>query len=530
MTQDMRMTGGSVATGRRVWRRLAEALLILALGGLLTACASRPASYTKTVTRAVSEPSGTFLSRRADALGNPHDGRSGIRLVSDGPEALALRLILAEKAERSIDAQYYLLHNDASGHLFAWSLLQAADRGVRVRLLLDDMDVAQYDAMSAALDRHPNIDIRLFNPFRRGLGKNIASVFEFDRVNRRMHNKSMTFDNTVTLVGGRNIGDEYFAAREDSNYNDLDVLAAGPIAQDVSAAFDEYWNSTYAVPAQIVVGDRGEPLTLDEARARLAGLAETARRSPYGNALNHAIRDGVTSRDIGLDWVPATLISDPIEKASGRSGQEDFVAARIRPLLDAAEEELHVSSAYFVPRKNGVDLLSGISARGVEVQILTNSLASTDVVPVYGHYARSRKAMLEAGIRLWELRPDTERADRERLGLGLSNSSLHTKAFAIDGRYLFVGSFNWDPRSVWINNEMGVLIDSEPLSREAVAMFRANIARSAYEVRLDEGGNVAWLARGEDGTIVVHRQVPASTPWEVFVSKVYGTLPIGSQL
>ncbi|SFB72416.1 phospholipase D family protein [Tropicimonas isoalkanivorans] len=505
-------------------------ILVLALAWQLASCAVGAVGYTKTVSRAQTDTGGTFLARRADALGNPHDGRSGIRLVSDGPEALALRLVLTEKAQRSIDAQYYLLHNDSSGHLFAWNLLQAADRGVRVRLLLDDMDVAGYDAMTAALDRHPNIEIRLYNPFRRGLGKNVAALLDFDRVNRRMHNKSMTFDNVVTIVGGRNIGDEYFAAREDSNYNDFDVLGAGPLAQEVSRTFDAYWNSEYAVPAQIAVGKRGDALTLDEARAQLARLAAEARQTPYGDALSHAIRDGVSKRDLDLAWVPAKLIADPADKATGEANPEEFVAAQMLPYLNAATSDLYVSSAYFVPRKRGVTLLSGISERGVDVTVLTNSLDSTDVVPVYGHYARSREAMLDAGIALWELRPDSARMDRESLGLGLSQSSLHTKAFAIDRHYLFVGSFNWDPRSVWINNEMGVLIESDQLATQAVEAFRNNIRANAYEVRLDPEGGLDWISRREDGTVVLHKQEPARSSWRVFMSRVYGVLPIGSQL
>jgi putative cardiolipin synthase len=496
----------------------------------LTACSPWPDSYAKTVTRAPTETGGTFLAQRVDALGNPHDGRTGIHLVSEGPEALALRLVLSEHAERTIDAQYYLLHDDASGHLFAWKLLEAADRGVRVRLLLDDMDVASYDAMSAALDTHPNVEIRLFNPFRRGLGRNIASLFEFDRVNRRMHNKSMTFDGVLTLVGGRNIGDEYFAAREDSNYNELDVLAAGPIASEVSATFDAYWNSPYAVPASVVIGDGRATLSLDEARARLMQLAREARETPYGDALSHGIREGVSRGRLDLEWVPARLVADPVEKAAGEADSADIVGGVMRPYIMGAERDLFVSSAYFVPRDRGVALLSALSDRGVEVSILTNSLDSTDVVPVYGHYARSREDMLEAGIHLWELRPDAEREDRARIGLGLSQSSLHTKAFAIDRKYLFVGSFNWDPRSLWINNEMGVLIESEKVARAAVSRFEEDLRRNAYELRLDEGGGIDWIARRDDGALLIHPDEPASSGWRVFMSRVYGVLPIGGQL
>lgn len=504
--------------------------LLLPFVMLMASCTAVPREYTKTVTQAPTDTSRTFLAMRSDAVGNPHDGRSGMRLVPDGPEALALRLVLSEKAQRTIDAQYYLLHDDSSGHLFAWSLLQAADRGVRIRLLLDDMDTSHYDAMTAALTMHPNIEIRLFNPFARGLGKNVASLFDFGRINHRMHNKSMTFDTEVTIVGGRNIGDEYFAAREDSNYNDFDVLGVGPIAKDVSTTFDGYWNNEYAVPASVVISDKRSDLTLDEARARLSALAAEARATPYGSALQHAVRDQVLHSKLHLDWVPARLIADPPNKASGKADTTDYVAANVLPYLDAARSDLFVSSAYFVPRRRGTELLSGISARGVEVSVLTNSLDSTDVMPVYGNYARSRKALLDAGVALWELRPDGSRPDRERLGLGLSQSSLHTKAFAIDRHYLFVGSFNWDPRSVHINNEMGVLMDSPALASQAVRMFQDHIRRNAYELRLDENGSIDWYAQADEKTMVLHKNEPSESAWRMFMARLYGFLPIGGLL
>ena len=532
------LAGETLRLAFRSWRAVSESfaaaivrvasISILAL--TFASCTPAIGTYEKTVTKAPADTQSTFLARRSDALGNPHDGRSGIYLVSDGPEALGLRLVLTDRAEKTIDAQYYLLHDDSAGHLFAWQLLRAADRGVRVRLLLDDMDVASYDVMSAALDRHPNIEIRLFNPFRRGFGKNIAMLFEFGRINRRMHNKSMTFDNVATIVGGRNIGDVYFAAREDSNYNDLDVLGVGPIAKEVSASFDAYWNSSYAVPAEVVIQSQNKKLTLDEARQRLSDLAKEAKKTPYGDALSHGIREGITKRDIGLDWVPAELVADPPEKASNEARNQDLVASVVRPFLLDAESEVLVSSAYFVPRKQGEAFLSELSAKGVKVSILANSLDSTDVVPVYGHYARSRETLLKAGVELWELRPDSSRPDRERLGLGLSQSSLHTKAFAVDNRYLFVGSFNWDPRSVWINNEMLVLIESEKLASGAAAAFRERIEANAFRLRLDDTGGIDWVTLREDGAILVYKREPTDSQWRAFMGKVYGLLPIGSQL
>ncbi|WP_172331017.1 phospholipase D family protein [Mangrovicoccus sp. HB161399] len=512
--------------GGRCKRGLGAAL---AAAMLLAACASWPEDYPRTETHALPYVSTTFLARQAQKLGDPGDGRSGIRLVSDGPESLALRLILADRAERSIDAQYYLLHDDASGHLFAWHLLQAADRGVRVRLLLDDMDTASYDAMMAALGNHPNFEIRLWNPFSRGPAKAIASALEFDRINRRMHNKSMTVDNAATLVGGRNIGDEYFAARSQSNYNDLDLLGAGPVAREVSEVFDSYWNSEHAIPAAAVAAKKADAMTLDEARTKLAQLAGAAGGTDYGSALKHAVRESLLEGRLDLDWVPVEVISDPVEKTAGEARQEDIVAARILPYIRGARDSLYVASAYFVPRDMGTALLTGLAERGVAVTVLTNSMDSTDVLPVYSHYARDRKPLLEAGVTLWELRSDGSRPDRARLGLGQSLSSLHTKAFAVDRHWLFVGSFNWDPRSVAINTEMGVLIESPKLASAAVAQFQAGIRENAYQLRLGTDGDIEWLEH-KDGKVLVHRDEPAESGWRSFKSRIYGVLPIGGQL
>ena len=505
------------------------ALGIMAL--FLASCASGPSDYSKTVTRSLENTGGTFLAGVGARAGDPHDGRTGIKLVADGPEALALRLAIAEKAERTIDAQYYLLHNDETGHLYANSLVQAAERGVRVRLLLDDMDVAQYDAVSAALDKHPNIEIRLFNPFKRGAGRNIRALFEFSRVTRRMHNKSMTGDGVVSLIGGRNIGNEYFAAHEDSNYNDLDVLAVGPVARQVSRTFDEYWNSPYAVPASAVVQDKHQEITFDEAKTRLSALAEVAAQSSFGTSLTHDARKRFARSGIDLTWVPAKLIADPPEKAAGEADAANLVAGQMLPYLDAATSSLYVSSAYFVPSRRGVEYLSAMSGRGVDLNILTNSMDSTDVLPVYGKYATARTDLLVAGVNLYELRPDAERADRDRLGLGLSQSSLHTKAFILDEHYLFVGSFNWDPRSVWLNNEMGVLIESPELSREGLVLFKEHLRRNTYKLQLDDSGGIDWLTwREDDGVNVLYRNEPSSSGWRVFQSRLFGILPFGKQL
>jgi putative cardiolipin synthase len=341
----------------------------LVLIGLLGACAGVPVPFDapKTASYAFDDTADTHLGQAVTQAAEARPGQSGFYLLNDGIEALAVRLLLSERAERSIDAQYYLLHDDITGQLFVAALLRAADRGVRVRLLLDDIDTADYDAGMAALDVHPNIEIRLFNPFSRSQGQLISFFTEFGRVNRRMHNKSMTFDNQATIVGGRNIGAIYFSAEEDSNYNDLDVLGFGPVAREVSAAFDEYWNSSVVVPVSVLLGQDATPAGLDERRARIPEIIETARQSPYGEALDDAVLEAIAEDETILTWSEAIVVADPPEKAAETYEGQDpkQLSSVMGPVVRAAEKELVVISPYFVPRESGVELFRELTERGV---------------------------------------------------------------------------------------------------------------------------------------------------------------------
>ncbi len=495
----------------------------------LVACAPRVRTYEKTVTTSLPARSGSTLGQAANRLGDPKDGRSGVKLVSDGEQALVSRLLLASAAEQTIDAQYYLLHNDPTGHLFAASLLQAADRGVRVRLLLDDMDTSSYDAMTAALDLHENIEIRLFNPFWRDQSLLIAGLTDFKRINRRMHNKSMTADNVFTIVGGRNIGAEYFLAREEMNYADLDVLAAGPVVQEVSESFDAYWNSEFAVPARVVVGEP-DTFSLSDARDRLNELVEEAKKTQYGTALRRSAKENFSDGALKLDWVPARLYADPPSKAAGVESSDPILASQLLPYFEDASSEVNIVSAYFVPRNNGVKWMTELENRGVDVKVVTNSLGSNDVAPVYAHYAKKRRALLRGGVELYELRPDAYQVQRRGINWAQSRSGLHSKAFAIDDRYLFVGSFNWDPRSVNINTEMGILIDSPALAAQTMVALDEALPAYTYHVTLEDAGQLKWRTMGEDGAILEYDSEPTGSAWDHIVSGFLSILPIGSQL
>jgi cardiolipin synthase C len=510
-------------------------LVALLAVGLLSSCAGRRTaahfSYPKTPTTALEASPDTYLGQLVAPLSAAHPGQSGFYVLADGIEALAARLQLAQKAERSIDLQYYLLHADPTGYVFVDQLLKAADRGVRVRMLLDDITTKGHDIGIAALDSHPHIEVRIFNPFSRRSGRGLDFVTDLKRVNHRMHNKSMTFDNTATIVGGRNIGDEYFDARPDMNYNDLDLLAFGPVAQDVSSAFDLYWNSAASIPVLALVAAPEGSQKLELLRHQLAAQVEAAKQTPYRAAFESAYRELVAHHADSLTWEAWTLVVDPPDKV-----QETFdpqhtapLTAQLRPVADAAQTELVVVSPYFVPGKRGVEWFRGLRERGMQVVIITNSLSSTDVSPVHAGYSRYRKDLLKAGVELWELRADPERLSRRRRGLGQSNSSLHTKAFIVDRRHFFVGSFNFDPRSVDLNTEMGIVLDSPTLAVPALDILFQALPTNAYQLRLDADEQIEWVAL-ENGTEVVYHTEPETGFWRRFSVGFMRLLPIEGYL
>jgi putative cardiolipin synthase len=418
-----------------------------------------------------------------------------------------------------------------SGHVVVEQLLKAADRGVRVRLLLDDMTTRGYDVGLAALDSHPHIEVRIFNPFSHRTARWWDFVTDLGRVSHRMHNKSMTLDNQVTIVGGRNIGDEYLDARQDMNYNDLDLLCIGPVVQEVSQAFDAYWNSAAAVPVLALVDALKGPQDLERLRHSLAAKVEAARQTPYRAAFESSLAELLAFRGDRLTWEQWTLAVDPPEKAQAgfEARRAEQLSRQLGPTAEAAQTEFVLVSPYFVPRDRGVEWLRGLRQRGLRVVIVTNSLSSTDVSPVHAGYSRSRNALLEAGVELWEIRADPIRRDRQRRGLGHSASSLHTKAFTIDRRYLFVGSFNFDPRSVNINMEMGIVLDSPGIAAPVLdRLFRA-LPAHAYRLRLEADGDIEWVAQ-ENNTEVVYRSEPHTSFWRRFTVGFLRLLPIEGQL
>ena len=469
--------------------------LALCLGaGVILRSHARPSLKRRTPSMALSDTNTTRLGKRVSPLAAAHPGTSGIYWLPDARDAFAARMRLAEVAERTLDVQYYIWRDDMTGTMLFEALRAAADRGVRVRLLLDDNNTSGLDTALAALDAHPNIEVRLFNPLGIRRPRFLSYLVDFSRLNRRMHNKSFTADNQATIIGGRNVGDEYFGATDGILFVDLDVLAVGPVVTEVSDSFDAYWNSNSAYPVDHLL-PRATTAQLAELASALASRRAALRPSST-RVLCGAPNLSVTSfRETStLEWAPTRMISDDPAKGLGLAAPETLLPEKLKQTLGEPATRLDLVSAYFVPAAAGVDWFTGLAKRGVKVRVLTNSFEATDVPFVHAGYAKRRTALLKAGVRLYESRlagPDGERTSSHG-GTGSSGSSLHAKTFAVDGARVFIGSFNFDPRSAELNTEMGFVIESPALARQIDEAFRSRVPTDAYEVRLSEGGQIVW--------------------------------------
>ena len=507
-------------------------LLASALLGL-SGCASIDFDYPRSESYALADSDDTYLGREISDAGLDYPpGESGFHPLHDGVDALATRLLLAARAEKSIDVQYYLIKNDIVGRAFILALLEAADRGVRVRLLLDDMFTKGYDVGMAALHSHPNFEIRIYNPFKRGAtGKAGSALTDFGRINRRMHNKTFTVDNKITLVGGRNIADEYFGAREDSAFGDLDVLAIGPVVQDVSLMFDLYWNHETALPAPAFVKELDDPeAELDALRNGLRDAQDDIMQSRYANAVKDRVYDYVAEDQSIFRWAPYKLVYDSPDKGiKGKASDESLIITPLAEALRAAKKEVIIISPYFVPLKSGIEGLSALQAKGVDVTVITNSLAANNQFTVHSGYKPARKPLLRNGITLYEVRPDAKVSGTEFIDASGATATLHTKSFVVDRNAVFIGSFNFDPRSANLNTELGVIIYDSELGQSFARGVEENIREAAYEVFLDPNERVRW--RGwEGGREQVYDKEPGTTWWSRFKVGFVGRVPIKSQL
>lgn len=427
-------------------------------------------------------------------------GQSAFRLVKDGAEAFVIRSRSARLAMRSLDVQTFIWRPDLTGKFLGHRLLEAADRGVKVRVLVDDMDARDNNNAFAALAAHPNIAVRIFNPFvsRRGILQMIREgLLNFARLNHRMHNKTWIADNRIALVGGRNLGNEYFSASDAVNLVDLDIAMIGPIVRDASASFDEYWNSPAACPMEMLDPTRVNDRALAALRIELDAAATATWTSQYAAAL---LADDAIQRLVAGNWPmqwSANYIFAADDPLKVTMDDRDLQRAEVRrTLLQAVQNmraDLVLVSPYFVPGESITTLLADAVKAGKRVRVLTNSLGANDISAVHGGYSRYRKALLEGGVELWELKDGSNSQERLQKSSG---ASLHTKALLVDRKTLFVGSYNLDPRSAWLNCEQGVLVENETLALELANVFARQVSgEHAWHVTLADG-DLHW----SDGT------------------------------
>ena len=521
-----------------MWRRLIvlRGVFIAALL-LISGCASLPEHVARDESSAFQDTNTTRLGLKSAAMQQAHPGESGFLPLQSGVDAMLARLVLAETAERSLDVQYYIWHADLTGRHFAHALLRAADRGVRVRILLDDLGVNPNDETLLSLDAHANIEIRLFNPVASRSLRNLSALTDFSRVNRRMHNKAFVADNQAAILGGRNIGDEYFGASGEVAFGDLDVLTMGAGVSDVSAAFDRYWNSPQSIPVAALLERSGDLASLAALRAQLNAFIDTQRDSPYVTEAKARFAEKLAPIDKGFYWGKAHLLyDDPAKITHATDVTEGRLLPQFANLGMKIQSELLIVSPYFVPGDKGVEWLRSLVARGVRVTVLTNSLAATDVGAVHAGYQRYREALLAGGVRLYEFKPTAtaeEHAKREKKTGGGSRASLHAKTFVFDRRAIFIGSLNLDPRSIQLNTEIGVVCESATMAGEIAGKLERNLDRIAWRLErtVDEAGNarIAWLETDADG---VHQrlQEPEVSAWRRFSVWFLGMLPIEEQL
>lgn len=499
----------------------------------LPGCASIDFDYPKTPSTVEIDTDDThYGSLVAKASASRPAGESGFYPMHDGIEALTARLLFAEKAECTIDTQYYLIKRDSTSTAFIDALLRAADRGVRVRLLIDDVFTSGYDAAIAALDSHPNFAVRIFNPFRRGaMGRTWSAMTDLGRVNRRMHTKTFTVDNQVTILGGRNIADEYFGAREDAKFGDLDVVGVGAIANEVSNMFDSFWNHETSLPVPAFAEMPDDPAAeLVALRGRLADARERTKQTKYADAVRATALEFMDLDQGALDWTTYQLVYDSPDKGiKSKDGPEIAITLPLEQALNSAKEAVIIVSPYFVPRRRGIEFLSNMQARGINVTIVTNSLAANNQLTVHSGYSPSRKPLLKSGVRIYEVRADADIAGSQIVAASGAKATLHTKSFLIDGERLFIGSFNFDPRSANLNTESGVIIDSEEMGSHFEKIFIGSIEAQTYQVFLNENGKVRW--RGfEDGQEVIYKKEPKTTWWQRFFTGLMRFVPVKSQL
>ena len=509
--------------------------LLLSAGLLLAGCATKlPENYERTTSTAFADLDGTELGRFFQTEKDSHPGESGMVLVPTGEWGFRARAGLANQAEKSIDAQYYIWEADTAGIILAERILRAADRGVRVRILLDHITIKATDFRFARMDMHPNIEIRIFNPFANRRLRTLEFLFGLERLNHRMHNKAFIVDNAIAIVGGRNIGDNYFGVDAATNFRDLDLTVVGPIVQDVSQSFDKYWNSEFAVPVSVIIEERTSRAEYQERKAELYRWVEALEDFPYPiDTTSDVVMAKLEEIRDDLIWAPARALYDEPDKLV--TGEEE-VADDLIQLGTEKDHAVVIEAAYLVPGPEGVERARINRERGIAQRLLTNSLATNDVAAAHAGYAKYRRDLIRNGVELYELRPDASSVKKNWSVLaGRSRAGLHTKAFVVDRELVAIGSFNVDPRSIALNTEIVILIESPELAAQVLEyMDEGTLPQNSYRVLLETDAEtgaerLVWITES-DGEEVRYYSEPEVGPWRRFSTWFMGLLPIEEHL
>jgi putative cardiolipin synthase len=544
----IRRSAGIEALAGQVGSRLRAALLALIVTAL-GACSTLPPGswYSKSVSKALTDPQTTTLGRAFVEEQRAHDPDSAFRIIPTGADGFLLRMQMVKAAERTIDLQYFVFQGDNTGRLLTGAVLHAADRGVRVRILIDDGETEDGDEQITLLEAHPLIEIRFFNPFAyRGHAKLLRAVefaFNAARLDYRMHNKLLVVDNAIALIGGRNIGDAYFQIDPEGQFADDDVFTVGPIVARLSATFDEFWSSPLSIPVVALSGAAPTPTALGEHRKEL----KDDDRQLKTEGLDYVTRvasgepfESLVSGRLPLVWAHVVLVCDSPDKKSVENGDMvgRLMRRKVAEVMSAVREELLMVTPYLIPGSEGMQLITDLRRRNVRIRVITNSLESSTVLLAQSGYMRYRQPLLASGVELYEIRSmlGNTRGSGQTVTISrFGNYSLHAKLFVFDRKKVFIGSMNFDQRSLHLNTEIGLIIDSPVLAQQVAARFEAMVKPvNAYElfVRVPLAGaapSLGWRTE-EDGKTVEYEREPARSAWQRFKAETLSLMPLDREL
>ena len=521
--------------------------LVLSLTLSFGACSTLPEraavipSYSQNI-----DTQNTDLAYLTQKFKQQYPYKTGYHVLYEPNEALIRRLHLIEHAEKSLDLQYYIWENDKVGALALAGLLKAADRGVQVRLLIDDNNSKNLEAAYYALAQHPNIQIRLFNPSKFRNLRALDFVLDFNRMTRRMHNKTFIVDHQVALIGGRNMSDQYYNVGDSFQFADMDVILIGQTVPDITSSFDEYWNHDYAYPVAQLSQHKASRLSYDNLRDQLTTHRQKHEQQYYADLAKTELNilKKFTQPNF-FNWVDAKVVKDSADKIRSDYANEYHVGFQLLNLLQP-QKQMDLVSAYFVPEQVNIERIKALQESGVNIRVLTNSFMANDVAVVHAFYAKYRKDLLLNGVELYEffptlpsaliksgggsLNPFTQKnSSKQKSSNAMSNSSLHAKFMALDQEKVFIGSFNFDPRSAYLNTEIGVVLDSPTLATDIHQQMNQNLMKYAYRVELDDKGQLQWRQR-QGQQDIIHRQEPLMKWWHKLGLKVISWLPIEKQM